>query len=775
MTLDINILSELQSTHNNTEDIAQILVKELLQQVCRGNFSEANFLLEKLFRTRGRFHAYSILAEIVKGNISCNMEGPVYILDDYKLSTKMRENFTAAVEQCQDFFQIAAPTILLQCREELPGLHLTLVSFPGLATMRLSTLSEGFPDNLREVQFHEVAHCFLTCGVRFLDEGLAHFIASKFTGVTLDLISTDYSLLPDEKVLLSRAADAMFAFSSTSDMNVYHLACQLGTDLINDIYNKGGASAIVRLFSEINRSYTDAEIVEAVERESGRSFSATEKLIEIKNYNSDLIDLCRNAIFKGWESSLVSDFDNALREFENLDIFNNADLLDSLLNLKLNRALLIFNNKQQLSIQEIAEIDLLLKAAELLPPGRLWLWRGVRAVLAICIARPNIIKVAIAGQQAITAFKKSVEINPHDPDLLVQHATLLLNAPVNFGGDRDLGVSKLRLAMTYPGYNFHAEQILLKYNSLFSSADESLEKTCDFGKLQTLMPLVIAENMQVKISPSFTLGPMSFKIRQGERIGIVGRNGSGKTILIETLLGLRNINEGNLNITINNDNLDLRQEIGGLIQNADFPSQIKVAEIMDLHRNLYGRTDDSVTFSLGMNELKYSLWHKLSRGQKQRVMLWLALAHTPKIVVLDEPSLGLDEWFHRALRDILASLSITLIIISHAPADLLNVDRIIVLRGGQINCEGSLKALILKHVGKYKARILQTLTPEAEKEMLAMPNLLYLPTPLENGWEMYGVSGFENNFREFIKSHVVTSFSLEITSVEDFLSNVTKL
>ncbi|MFC5475539.1 ATP-binding cassette domain-containing protein [Paraherbaspirillum soli] len=749
---------------------------DLLRHAAAGQREQAQAVLEQLFSLRGRFPSYPLLQDIVAGKQPCRQSGALFVLGEQPLTAVMQRNFDDAIAQCQAFLGLPVPCILLQCKAESRDLHLTIESFPGLALLRLSTLSPGFPDDLRQVQFHEIAHCFVTCGVRLLDEGLAHLFASRFAGASLPAANLD--LLPSMRALLSRSSDSMFGESVDSNVDVYRSACRVGADLLESIFALGGAERITRLFADVARASSEAHIVHLVEQASGQSFPAPITSGAPNAAQAELIAQARAAMFTAWINKNPADLDHSIQQLEAEAVFSEPALLDSLIGAQLNRALLQVNFATKPSREQEAHLDMLLKAAECLPPGRLWLWRGTRAILAILLARPNIIKVASAGQQAINAFNKAVQLIPNDPDLLVQHASLLMNAPAEYGGDRDLGVSKLRQAMQDPVYREHARHILIEYGvEQADPAEEAVEQTAEVAPpVVDAPPLIEVAGLELKFSPAFTLQPGPFTLKRGEKIALVGRNGSGKSMLMETLLGLRQPDRGTIQLHLSDasqqHSVDRRQQIGGLLQGADFPAKIKVREIMALHQAIYTRTEAAVTRALGLEELAERFWQQLSRGQKQRVMLWLALSHVPQLAFLDEPSLGLDEWFLRALRELLAKLPISLLIISHIPSDLLGMDRILCLDGGKIVAEGSLAELMTRRVGSYKGQVRQALSPESELALQALPDLVQPPRQRDGVWEMYGSQGFDKTFRHFIDQHRVTSFSLETASVEDFLADV---
>ena len=751
----------------------------VLLRAAHGDAHGAGQALERLFALRGRFHAYPILQDMLAGRRAWQPAGSVYVLGEQPPPAALLRNFDEAVAACASFLGLPPPCILLQCVPASRDMHLTMESFPGLAMVRLSTQSDGFAEGLRAVVFHEVAHCFLTSGVRLLDEGLAQLFANRFGGA--QPLPPRPELVPPLRTLLTRDGDVMFGGAADGTIDAYRAACRAGADVLEQVDARGGAAAIVDLFRAVARASSDTQLAQLVEEASGQSF-ATHAMAPAPEAALALVQQVREAIFAAWSSQDTDQLAQAIAALEAEPVFAQPMLLDALLSARLNCALMQVHAGVKLPAGQEAHFDGLLKAAEILPPGRLWLWRGVRAILAILLARPNIIKVAAAGQAALHAFGKADELIAGDPDLLIHHASLLLHAPPNYGGDRDLGADKLRQAMAFPLYRAHARQMLL--DNGIDPGDELPETRNDApadnaaavraGALANAALALDARGLELRLKSGFLLQPGDFSVRQGERVAIVGRNGSGKTMLLEVLLGLRKPERGVVMLA-SGDPADAkaRQKLGGLLQGADLPGQMRVSEIMTLHETIYTRTDAGVTRALGMQELRDRLWQQLSRGQKQRVMLWLALSHVPELVLLDEPSLGLDEWYARSLRELLARLPVTLLQISHAPADLQGMDRILCMDGGRIVDSGTLADMVRARVGSFRARIGPGLAEQAAQSIGALPGLVQA-VQADGGWLLHGGAGFDQAFRRFVGQNDVAVFSLESATVEDFLADLAK-
>lgn len=175
------------------------------------------------------------------------------------------------------------------------------------------------------------------------------------------------------------------------------------------------------------------------------------------------------------------------------------------------------------------------------------------------------------------------------------------------------------------------------------------------------------------------LKDVSFSLKQGEFLGIIGPNGGGKTTLVKLMLGLLRPDRGTIRILGLEPNAASRR-VGYVPQSMDlsraFPiSVLDVALMGRLSRAGIGRRythedKDKVRQALekvGMWPHRHKLMGKLSGGQKQRVFIARALATDPEILFLDEPTAGIDPEFQVNLYDILEALNkrVTIVVITH--------------------------------------------------------------------------------------------------------------
>lgn len=198
---------------------------------------------------------------------------------------------------------------------------------------------------------------------------------------------------------------------------------------------------------------------------------------------------------------------------------------------------------------------------------------------------------------------------------------------------------------------------------------------------------------------SDVLRSVSLSVRRGEVFALLGRNGSGKSTLVASLMGFRPVRSGSIRVLGEDPwtrRRQLMRRIGFVPESPDAPPDATVTRICRLRSSFYPSwAPESVEARLD----RYSIpagqrFGRLSRGQKSLVQLALALAHSPDLLVLDDPTLGLDAVakasFYEELIGELADRGVTTFLTTH---DLTEVDRladrIAILHEGHIVAEGS--------------------------------------------------------------------------------------
>ena len=163
---------------------------------------------------------------------------------------------------------------------------------------------------------------------------------------------------------------------------------------------------------------------------------------------------------------------------------------------------------------------------------------------------------------------------------------------------------------------------------------------------------------------------VSFSIPAGSCFGLLGPNGAGKTTTIEVIEGIQKRTSGDILYKGARRGPSFRQEVGIQLQNTELPQFLTVRETLNFYRNLYDRRAD-LSWLIEICRLEEIMdrdnW-KISGGQKQRLLLAIALANDPDLVFLDEPTTGLDPQARRHLWEIVRQIRIqgkTVVLTTH--------------------------------------------------------------------------------------------------------------
>ena len=190
---------------------------------------------------------------------------------------------------------------------------------------------------------------------------------------------------------------------------------------------------------------------------------------------------------------------------------------------------------------------------------------------------------------------------------------------------------------------------------------------------------------------------ISFDVQRREIFGLLGPNGAGKTTTLESLEGLRTPDGGSLqvmDVDPTRQSRKLRNLIGVQLQTSGLPDSITVQEAMKFfcaYHDVAPRYD--LLDRLGLSEKRRAQYHQLSTGQQRRLALALAVAHSPPVLFLDEPTAGLDVpsrvELHNMMRELQAE-GITIILATHDMAEAEEMsDRVAILLRGRIATIGT--------------------------------------------------------------------------------------
>jgi ABC-2 type transport system ATP-binding protein len=173
--------------------------------------------------------------------------------------------------------------------------------------------------------------------------------------------------------------------------------------------------------------------------------------------------------------------------------------------------------------------------------------------------------------------------------------------------------------------------------------------------------VVRVADLRKSYGPVEAVRGISFEIARGEVFGLLGPNGAGKTTTIEILEGLRRPDGGTVEVCGYNPAKEqtlLKQRIGAQLQSTVLPDKIEVEEALRLFASFYQRTlsVDDLLGRFGLAEKRKAYFDTLSGGQKQRLALALALVNDPELVLLDEPTAGLDAMVRRDIYALIEQL-----------------------------------------------------------------------------------------------------------------------
>jgi len=201
---------------------------------------------------------------------------------------------------------------------------------------------------------------------------------------------------------------------------------------------------------------------------------------------------------------------------------------------------------------------------------------------------------------------------------------------------------------------------------------------------------------------------VDFEVRRGEVFGLLGPNGSGKSTTVKLMLGLLNPTKGHIEVFGHSPrHVQTKARIGYLPEESYLYRYLNSRETLDFFGNLFhlNKADrdnraEQLLDMVGLGKTQTRAVGEFSKGMQRRIGLAQALINDPDLVILDEPTAGLDPIGCREVKDLIVALARrgkTVILSSHLLSDVEDVcDRVVIYYGGKIQANGTLKELLAK-------------------------------------------------------------------------------
>ena len=221
--------------------------------------------------------------------------------------------------------------------------------------------------------------------------------------------------------------------------------------------------------------------------------------------------------------------------------------------------------------------------------------------------------------------------------------------------------------------------------------------------------ILTVEELNVSYGNFHAVQNVSFDVRKGEIFGLLGPNGAGKTSTLSAIEGLLKPDSGT--ITVDGYNsleqpLHARASLGVQLQSTSFQPELFVIEVLQLYAGVYGLSlskDDilAILRDINLEDQAFKKFGQLSGGQQQRVSLVISTIHNPRLVLLDEPTTGLDPQSRRQLWERIEAIrekGHAVLLTTHSMEEAESVcDRIAIIDHGKIIAIDTPQAIIDKH------------------------------------------------------------------------------
>jgi ABC-2 type transport system ATP-binding protein len=244
--------------------------------------------------------------------------------------------------------------------------------------------------------------------------------------------------------------------------------------------------------------------------------------------------------------------------------------------------------------------------------------------------------------------------------------------------------------------------------------------------------MIQVENLTKRFAGTTAINNLTFEVAKGEVVGFLGPNGAGKSTTMRILAGYLPASSGRASIAgfdVFEQSLEARQHLGYLPENTPLYTDMRVGEYLRYRARLKGVPGSKLRERVGdvielcsLRDRERSLIGSLSKGYRQRVGLADALVHDPDLLILDEPTIGLDPNQIRQVRELIKNLASkrTVLISTHILSEVeIMCSRVIVIHRGEIKASDTAENLLSNHRAAGSMRIEAKVGNDSAAEALA--------------------------------------------------------
>lgn len=227
--------------------------------------------------------------------------------------------------------------------------------------------------------------------------------------------------------------------------------------------------------------------------------------------------------------------------------------------------------------------------------------------------------------------------------------------------------------------------------------------------------IIEIKNLDKSFQDVHAVDDLSLVVKEGELFAFLGVNGAGKSTTISIMCGTLSKDGGEVIIdgmNVDHDMKSITKEIGVVYQTSALDAKLSVKDNLTSRASLYGITGKAVkeriaalSEMLDFKDLLPRTFEKLSGGQKRRVDVARALIHNPKILILDEPTTGLDPEARKLLWNVVTNLrksrNMTVFLTTHYMEEAADADYVVILDKGKIAAEGTPLSLKNEYTGDF--------------------------------------------------------------------------